>query len=680
MMDNIQAIIADRQYQGALENQNGTLKPYKPFPKPSTEEYNDSLDKADLSLRAILDSPIGVFEFKKYAKEFPQFPVVIEFLVQYERVKALDAPDLDAAKTLMDLSLQLPSMYASQVNKLRTQFRETFGPLTFVSQIQEPENFVDQRIKSLDFDDEEAFPSDEHFDSKGNEEFPDSTAPVVESAATQFEDATRKSLKISFGGFLHQNRKAPSGVYSSVDTEILEPDNLKIMSDRKLRDISDRKAYGEDTGEGDFDDRQVAQRQREEIEKRDRKKKAIGIFHELAGSLSLKAEELLQTFKDNTPEFREMISLHWYADQKLDVKDFLLFRDLGRGAFGVVSAAKTKTTGTLTAIKCMNKKLVKGKKAKRLVTAEKAILQLLGDNPSNFTIWLQYSFQDKDYFYIAIPLCTGGDLAYHLRKNHCFTKERAIFHFAEILEGIDHLHKLLIVYRDLKPENVIFDAEGHARISDMGLAMQTNGRKIRGKAGTPGYWAPEVITSQPYSFSADHWSLGCVLYEMLTGFCTFSSSNTRMKDRNEGTLKWTVKFPKNVGRNNATARPFPEDAKSLILGLLNRSRTRRFGATEVRDHKFFKGLNWYKLRNKLLKPPWSPTDGTIYAPDQIELDYKSNDKLYKKLKLTEDDEIPNFDYTSKYAHMFDIVKVLETAEKKEIRYDTHYETSCCFCM
>ena len=118
---------------------------------------------------------------------------------------------------------------------------------------------------------------------------------------------------------------------------------------------------------------------------------------------------------------------------------------------------------------------------------------MLGDNPSHFVIWLKYSFQDEDFFYVAIPLCTGGDLGFHLKDTQGLNVSRSRFIFAEILEGIDHLHRLGIIYRDLKPENVLMDFEGHVRISDLGLAVQTNGDLIKGRAGTPGYWAPEVV-------------------------------------------------------------------------------------------------------------------------------------------------------------------------------------------
>lgn len=114
---------------------------------------------------------------------------------------------------------------------------------------------------------------------------------------------------------------------------------------------------------------------------------------------------------------------------------------------------------------------VKGKKALKLVAAEKEILEKLGNKPSLFTVWLQYSWSDKDNFYLALPLATGGDLNYHLGNDGYFTIERTRFTSAEIVLGIGHLHSLGIIYRDLKPENILLEETGHARISDMGLVL-----------------------------------------------------------------------------------------------------------------------------------------------------------------------------------------------------------------
>jgi serine/threonine protein kinase len=299
-----------------------------------------------------------------------------------------------------------------------------------------------------------------------------------------------------------------------------------------------------------------------------------------------------------TDQYTQYCNLKWFEATRIGIKSFMVFRDLGRGAFGVVSGARCSATGTLVAIKCMNRRLVKGKKALKLVEAERDILAKLGERPSQFTVWLKYSFTDKTMFYLCLPLCTGGDLGFHLRQDRYFSLARARFYAAEILLGLQHLHGLGVLYRDLKPENILLDNDGHARISDMGLAIYTGGKSMKGRAGTPGYWAPEMIQKQRYGDAVDWWSFGCVLYEFLTGRCPFSKQNTKM-ERDEATIKWTLTFPKYVGNDDRDV-PWPVEATDIITKLLNRDPSKRLGArrhhVNIREHSFFgewSAIDWF---------------------------------------------------------------------------------------
>lgn len=377
------------------------------------------------------------------------------------------------------------------------------------------------------------------------------------------------------------------------------------------------------------------------------------------------------------------MKLKWYAGQQVQLKNFTIFRDLGRGAFGVVSGARFNTTGAMLAIKQMNKKLVKGKKAIKLVQAEKLILEKLGNRPSLFTIWLQYSWADKDQFYLALPLATGGDLAYHLMYQSYFEIERARFTGAEIVLGLGHLHALGIIYRDLKPENILLEETGHARISDMGLAIFAEGKQIKGRAGTPGYWAPEMLKKEKYGDEVDWWSFGCVLYEFLAGRCPFSKQNSGM-ERDEATLNWEIKFPQFLGqcavtggndsRNNISpGPPFPEDARDLLEKLLCREPEKRLGygrrgTEDVKNHPFFRSIDWPKLSVHGIDPPWIPKKEAIHAVNQSELDEKNTEYDYRKLKLSDADDIPNFFYCSTHAHQSDIVNVLELEANGKLEY------------
>lgn len=466
---------------------------------------------------------------------------------------------------------------------------------------------------------------------------------------------------VSFGGLsVHDNYANHEGeIVSAIEVEVLDEANEELTE-----------------AEIALDAKRMVESKRRSILRQE----AIAAFENLEQLLRQKVDVVIQRFKDS-PEFRKMVNGLWYSEQRLTVNDFQVFRDLGRGAFGVVSSAKLKSTGALVAIKCVNRRLIKGKKALKLISVEKKILQKLGENPSHFTIWLKYAFQDKDFLYLALPLCSGGDLGFHLKKRVSFSVERARFHIAETLLGLAHLHSLGIVYRDLKPENLILDEQGHTRISDLGLAVVTGGRRVRGRAGTPGYWAPEVIKKQHYSFSADYWSLGVCLYEFIVGICPFSKSYTGM-ERDEATLNWKIRFPRTIGKHDV---PFPTDAEDLIVRLLDRDKLSRAGAgergsEEIKAHPFFHALNWWKLAERKIPSKWVPNQNLIHAANQIDLENANNEREYRKVKLGPEDEIPDFDYISRYAHQMDIVEVYRTEKAGKLKIEPLYDVNCCTTM
>ncbi|GBG33505.1 Protein kinase, putative [Hondaea fermentalgiana] len=388
------------------------------------------------------------------------------------------------------------------------------------------------------------------------------------------------------------------------------------------------------------------------------------------------AFELFKAHESYPTRFQELI---WYRDREVCMDDFVVFRDLGRGAFGVVSGARHRVTGQMVALKGMNRKLIKGKKVLKMVVGEFQILKTLGEKPSPFCVSLVYSFMDSTDLYLGLPLCTGGDLMFHLRANaHGYGLERSRFFAAEILLALEHLHNLGILYRDLKPENVLLDEKGHTKISDMGLAVLTKrtprtiGEKLlTGRAGTPGYWPPEMLTKKGYGFDADWWSYGVMLFEFLSGICCFSETYSGCKDRNEATLQYDIKFPELCGED-----PFPEDAKDLILQLLERDRTKRLGANPkaveiLKAHPFFESMDWAQMAGAKVTPPWTPPADSINAASQEELQGRSKEHEFKKLKLTEEDDVKGINYSSKN-HERDMVTVLRLERKGKL---SHLEPS-----
>ncbi|XP_065507638.1 G protein-coupled receptor kinase 5-like isoform X3 [Caloenas nicobarica] len=223
--------------------------------------------------------------------------------------------------------------------------------------------------------------------------------------------------------------------------------------------------------------------------------------------------------------------LQWkYLERQPVTKDtFRQYRILGKGGFGEVCACQVRATGKMYACKKLEKKRIKKRKGEAMALNEKQILEKVN---SRFVVSLAYAYETKDALCLVLTIMNGGDLKFHIYNmgNPGFKDERVVFYAAEICCGLQHLHQEGIVYRDLKPENILLDDDGHIRISDLGLAIKIpEGETIRGRVGTVGYMAPEVISNERYSFSPDWWGLGCLVYEMIEGQSPFRARKERVK-------------------------------------------------------------------------------------------------------------------------------------------------------
>jgi beta-adrenergic-receptor kinase len=217
-------------------------------------------------------------------------------------------------------------------------------------------------------------------------------------------------------------------------------------------------------------------------------------------------------------------------EQPVVQEDFVLFRVLGRGGFGMVYGCKRAYTGRLAAMKIMDLKRVKNKKAESLCLNEKKIMA--GIN-SPFIVCMKAAFMTRKDLYLILDLMIGGDLGFHLSRKGRFSIAEAKYYTARIVVGIAALHDLSIVYRDLKPENILMDENGRTKISDLGLACRVGSSGVSGTCGTRGYWAPEMLRRdakgkrERYSVSVDWFSLGCVIYEFIYGICPFRTERAK---------------------------------------------------------------------------------------------------------------------------------------------------------
>lgn len=270
---------------------------------------------------------------------------------------------------------------------------------------------------------------------------------------------------------------------------------------------------------------------------------------------------------------------------------------VGKGSFGKVMQVKKKDTGAIYAMKVLKKDhLIKRKQVAHTKTERKVLASI--DHP--FVVSLRFAFQTDTKLYMILDYFTGGELFFHLKTQQRFSEELARFYAAEIAMALDCLHKHNIIYRDLKPENVLLDNEGHIRLTDFGLSKDSVGTSelTHTFCGTPEYLAPEVIKGEGYGQVVDWWSLGTLLFEMLTGLPPFFNSNLHVMY--EKILRAKLVFP-------STLQP---DAKSLLQALLERDPTKRLGAggvEEIKRHPFFRSINWDALMAKALVPPFKPT-------------------------------------------------------------------------
>jgi G protein-coupled receptor kinase len=225
---------------------------------------------------------------------------------------------------------------------------------------------------------------------------------------------------------------------------------------------------------------------------------------------------------------------------------------------------------------------------------------------------------------------TGGDLKFHIYNmggEPGFTESRAKFYAAEILLGLDHLHSNGIVYRDCKPENILLDDYGHVRISDLGLALQIpDGEVVRGRVGTVGYMAPEIIDNEKYTFSPDYFSLGCLIYEMIEGRAPFRARKEKVKREEVDRRVKEMDEP--------YSKKFSDHAVSICRALLKKSTRERLGcasgrhgAKEVMSHPWFSStINWRRLKAGKDKPPFAPDPHAVYAKDVLDIEQFSTVK------------------------------------------------------
>jgi serine/threonine protein kinase len=216
-----------------------------------------------------------------------------------------------------------------------------------------------------------------------------------------------------------------------------------------------------------------------------------------------------------------------------------------------------------------------------------------------FIVNLNYAFQTKTKLFLILDFCPGGDLGKIIANERRFTEDRARLYISEVLLALKELHRRDIIYRDLKPDNVVLDDYGHALLTDFGLSKEGVLEVSKGAksfCGSIAYLAPEMLRRVGHGKSVDWYLLGVLLYEMLVGTPPYFSGDKQELFNN--IIGGPLKLPKSIST----------EAKNLMVALLNRNPTKRLGsgpegALEIMRHPFFKNVDWDMVLHKQTNPP-----------------------------------------------------------------------------
>lgn len=290
-------------------------------------------------------------------------------------------------------------------------------------------------------------------------------------------------------------------------------------------------------------------------------------------------------------------------DGEVDLFHFVLLRCVGKGAFGKVRVVQHKQTRDLYALKYINKTKCVKMKAVANIIQERRLLEEI-DHP--FVVNLRYAFQDDENCFFVLDLMLGGDLRFHLERLGAMDEGTVRFYTAELSSALAFLHEKRIIHRDVKPDNILLDSEGHVHITDFNIAVHYSDRRLlTGVAGSMAYMAPEILTKKGYSYMIDWWSLGICAYELMFGKRPFRGRTN--SDLTHSISKDLLKFPDDAETKCSRT------GIQAIKGFLDRDYSRRLGCNpdgeelvEVQHHPWFAQIDWDALDKKALQPPFVP--------------------------------------------------------------------------
>uniref|UniRef100_UPI003AAFDD9E protein kinase C epsilon type isoform X2 n=1 Tax=Centroberyx gerrardi TaxID=166262 RepID=UPI003AAFDD9E len=326
------------------------------------------------------------------------------------------------------------------------------------------------------------------------------------------------------------------------------------------------------------------------------------------------------------------------------LKDFSFIKVLGKGSFGKVMLAELKGTEEVYAVKVLKKDVILQDDDVDCTLTEKRILALARRHP--YLTQLYCCFQTRDRLFFVMEYVNGGDLMFQIQRSRKFDEPRSRFYAAEVTSALMFLHRNGVIYRDLKLDNILLDAEGHCKLADFGMCKEgiINGVTTTTFCGTPDYIAPEILQELEYGASVDWWALGVLMYEMMAGQPPFEADNE--DDLFESILHDDVLYPVWLSK----------EAVSILRAFMTKNPAKRLGCVvsqgceeAIKTHPFFREIDWVLLEQRRVKPPFKPRIKTKRDVNNFDQDFTKEDPVLTPtdeaiVRQINQDEFKDFSY------------------------------------
>ncbi|KAK7148208.1 hypothetical protein R3I93_012508 [Phoxinus phoxinus] len=347
---------------------------------------------------------------------------------------------------------------------------------------------------------------------------------------------------------------------------------------------------------------------------------------------------------EETGEARENGEVKTVQTKRMMLDDFSFIKVLGKGSFGKVMLAELRGTDEVFAVKVLKKDVILQDDDVDCTMTEKRILALARKHP--YLTQLYCCFQTKDRLFFVMEYVNGGDLMFQIQRSRKFDEARSRFYAAEVTSALMFLHQNGVIYRDLKLDNILLDAEGHCKLADFGMCKEgiLDGITTTTFCGTPDYIAPEILQELEYGPSVDWWALGVLMYEMMAGQPPFEADNE--DDLFESILHDDVLYPVWLSK----------EAVSILKAFMTKSPSKRLGCVEsqgleeaIKVHPFFKEIDWVLLETRKIKPPFKPRIKTKRDVNNFDQDFTREEPVLTPvedaiIKQINQDEFKGFSY------------------------------------